>query len=113
MGLLDASVSKEERAAIEAVLQRFAEADGIEWHALRTRQSGSRRFIAVHLLVPGRWNVKKGHDLCERVERELRATAPKTTVMTHLEPLEDDISHRDKGLDRDSDVPPEGQGEIA
>ncbi len=113
MGLLDASVSKEERAAIEAVLQRFAEADGIEWHALRTRQSGSRRFIAVHLLVPGRWNVKKGHDLCERVERELRATAPKTTVMTHLEPLEDDISHRDKGLDRDSDAPPEGQGEIA
>jgi cation diffusion facilitator family transporter len=107
MGLLDASVDDDDRAAIEAVLQRFAEAEGIEWHALRTRQSGSRRFIAVHLLVPGKWNVKKGHDLCERVERELRTTAPKTTVMTHLEPIEDDISQHDKGLDRDSDAPPE------
>lgn len=106
MGLLDASVSKDERAAIEAVLLGLAETEGIEWHALRTRQSGSRRFITVHLLVPGKWNVKKGHDLCERVERELRATGPKTTVMTHLEPLEDDISHHDTGLDRNSDPPP-------
>jgi cation diffusion facilitator family transporter len=111
MGLLDASVSKEERAAIEAVLHGFA-AEGIEWHALRTRQSGSRRFITVHILVPGKWNVKKGHDLCERVERELRATGPKTTVMTHLEPIEDDISQHDKGLDRDSDPPPEDRGAI-
>lgn len=110
MGLLDASVAKEERAEIEAVLRRFAEAEGIEWHALRTRQAGSRRFIAVHILVPGKWNVKKGHDLCERIERDLRAIAPKTTVLTHLEPLEDDISQHDKGLDRDSDAPPEDRG---
>ena len=106
MGLLDAGVSKDDRAVIEAVLQRFREAEGIEWHALRTRQSGSRRFISVHLLVPGRWTVQSGHDLCERIERELRAIVPKTTVMTHLEPIEDDISQHDIGLDRDSDVPP-------
>lgn len=105
MGLLDASVGKEERATIEAVLQGLTDAEGMAWHALRTRQSGSRRFITVHLLVPGQWTVQKGHDLCERVERELRAIAPKTTVMTHLEPIEDEISLHDRGLDRDSDVP--------
>lgn len=105
MGLLDASVGKEERATIEAVLQGLTDAEGMAWHALRTRQSGSRRFITVHLLVPGRWTVQRGHDLCERVERELRAIAPKTTVMTHLEPIEDEVSQHDRGLDRDSDLP--------
>jgi len=111
MGLLDSSVSKDDRAGFEAILQRYRDDEGIEWHALRTRQSGSRRFVTVHLLVPGSWTVQRGHDLCERVERDLRGTSPKTTVFTHLEPIEDDISFHDQGLDRDSDVPPSAANE--
>jgi divalent metal cation (Fe/Co/Zn/Cd) transporter len=56
LGLLDRAVSPQQRAAIGAVLARY-EAEGIEFHALRTRQAGGRSFVSVHVLVPGVWSV--------------------------------------------------------
>lgn len=100
-GLLDAAVPSSERAQIEAVLDQCVREQGIDWHALRTRQSGARRFVDVHVLVPGAWSVTRGHALCDRLERDIAAIAPQTTVFTHLEPLEDAISFADQGLDRD------------
>ncbi len=97
MGLLDTSVSPEDRAAIVAVLDRY-QAEGARWHALRTRLAGPRRFVSVHVLVPGDWTVKRGHDLLERLESDIRATSPMTTVITHLEPLEDEAAYTDLSL---------------
>jgi cation diffusion facilitator family transporter len=102
MGLLDRAIPEAERAHIEATLERFR-AEGATWHALRTRQAGSRRFVTVHILVPGDWTVTRGHDLLERIEREIRHLSPKTMVMTHLEPIEDPRAHDDQDLDRESD----------
>ncbi len=105
-GLLDVAVSAKDRAALEEILNRYRH-DGANWHALKTRQAGMRRFITVHVLVPGAWTIERGHDLCERLEAEMRATHPRTTVFTHLEPLEDPRAHGDQGLDRpDVDVAP-------
>jgi cation diffusion facilitator family transporter len=104
-GLLDRAVSPGQRAALAAVLTRYRDAHGIEWHALRTREAGARSFVDVHVLVPGAWTVQRGHDLCEAIERELRETGPKTTVLVHLEPLEDQRSFVDQGLDRHDDPP--------
>ena len=87
-----------------AVLDRFARSHGAQWHALRTRQAAARRFVSVHVLVPGAWTVQQGHDLCEAIEVELAAVRPPTTVFTHLEPLEDPASFADQALDR---LPPE------
>ncbi len=97
-GLLDAALPSDEISQIRQVLAGF-ERDGIAFHALRTRSSGSRRFVSVHVLVPGAWTVQAGHDLLERVERALRETAPKTTVITHLEPREDPCSYDDQSID--------------
>ncbi len=44
----------------------------IEFHSLRTRQAGPRRFISMHVLVPGDWTVQHGHDVLETIEREIR-----------------------------------------
>ena len=75
--------------------------DEIEFHSLRTRQSGPRRFISMHVLVPGDWTVQHGHDVLENIEREIRASFDTpTTVFTHLEPLEDPVSMEDIGIDR-------------
>jgi cation diffusion facilitator family transporter len=98
-GLLDHAVSAEERAKIEAILEEYRGA-GIGWHALRTRIAGARVFVTVHVLVPGEWSVQKGHDLCERIEARIRGLFPIVTVMTHLEPVEDEVSYRDQELDR-------------
>ncbi len=98
-GLLDVSLPREERERIEGVLAGFR-GDGLDFHALRTRQAGTRTFVSVHVLVPGDWSVQRGHDLVERVESAIRELAPKTTVLTHVEPIEDPCSYEDVGLDR-------------
>ena len=85
--------------AIREVLAQF-ERDGVRFHALRTRQAGSRRFVSVHVLVPGAWTVQRGHDLVEQVEGSLCSRLPGASVFTHLEPAEDPRSFADTTLDR-------------
>lgn len=99
LGLLDRALPAEGRDAIRVVLMRY-EQQGVEFHALRTRQAAGRSFASVHVLVPGIWSVQRGHDLVEEIERDIRAAVPGTSVITHLEPREDPKSLDDAGLDR-------------
>ncbi len=98
-GLMDHALDPAEQAEIQAVLDAYRE-DGVEFHAVRTRQAGRRAFVSLHLLVPGAWTVQQGHDLAELVERDLRERLPYATVFTHVEPKEDAASFDDVGLDR-------------
>jgi cation diffusion facilitator family transporter len=98
--LLDRALPAPEREQIAEVLARYEREYGIEWHALQTRQAGRRRFISLHVLVPGHWTVHRGHQLLEVVEQELRAQWPVVTVFTHLESLDDPSSWEDTTLDR-------------
>src|SRR4051794_17102233 len=98
-GLMDRALEEPDLAEIQAALAEF-ERDGVRFHALRTRQAGSRRFISLHVLVPGAWSVQRGHDLVERVEDSLRERLPGASVFTHLEPAEDPRSFADTALDR-------------
>ncbi len=97
-GLMDRAVAPAERAEIDAVLDRFA-ADGVQFHAVRTRQAGSRAFVSLHVLVPGAWTVQRGHDLAEEIEAAVLERLPYATVFTHLEPAEDPRSFKDVSLD--------------
>ena len=98
-GLMDAALTTDQQSALAAVMETHRR-QGIDFHALWTRQAGSRVFISVHVLVPGRWTVKQGHDLVERIEAEMRAALPHAHVLTHLEPIEDPLSQADQTLDR-------------
>jgi cation diffusion facilitator family transporter len=98
-GLMDTALPAEEQIAIQQVLEPYQQ-NGIEFHALRTRQSGARRFTSIHVLVPGNWSVQRGHELVEQIEAEIRATLTNVTVFTHLEPLDDPVSWEDVSLDR-------------
>jgi cation diffusion facilitator family transporter len=99
LGLMDTALPAEELLAVRAALNSHLN-DGVQYHALRTRQAGARRFVSVHVLVPGAWTVRQGHDLLEGVEARIRATVPNVTVTTHLEPLDDPSSWEDEHLDR-------------
>lgn len=98
-GLMDVSIPTEDIEAIEAVLDRYR-SQGLDFHALRTRQAGSRAFVSLHVLVPGAWTVQKGHDWSERIEADIRQAVPYAHLTTHLEPLEDPLSMADQELDR-------------
>ena len=99
LGLMDTALPPGEREAVKRVLNKHA-ADGVQFHALRTRQSASRRFVSVHVLVPGAWTVHDGHQLLERIEADIRSALPNASVLTHLESLDDPTSWDDEELDR-------------
>jgi cation diffusion facilitator family transporter len=99
-GLMDSALPEADEQRVQAVLDRHA-TDGVQFHALRTRQAGARRFVSVHVLVPGQWTVQRGHHLLERIEADVREALPGVTVFTHLESLDDPASWDDVALDRD------------
>lgn len=98
-GLMDVSLPENELRAIEAVLERYRK-QGLDFHALRTRQAGARAFVTLHVLVPGTWTMQQAHDWSERVEVDLCKAVPNIHVTAHLEPMEDPRAHADQGLDR-------------
>ncbi|HEX5691919.1 MAG TPA: cation diffusion facilitator family transporter [Roseiflexaceae bacterium] len=99
LGLMDTALPEQQRNEIRMALARY-EAQGITFHAIRTRQAAARSFISMHVLVPGDWTVQRGHELLESIEAEIRTIIPNTTVDTHLEPLNDPTSWADTQLDR-------------
>lgn len=96
-GLLDRSLPDDEQQRLEALLAEF-ESEEIRFHALRTRVAGSRRFVTFHVLVPGHWSVRRGHELCEQLEHRVATTLTRTDVVTHLEPIEDPRAWDDQGF---------------
>lgn len=93
-GLMDASLPADEQKQIESVMTSYRQR-GVEFHALRTRQSAARRFVSVHVLVPGEWTVHDAHHVAEDFEGDIRKLLPETIIYTHLEPSEDEISMHD------------------
>lgn len=98
-GLLDTALPAVEGEAVNRVVAKYRGL-GVEFHAIRSRQAGSRRFVSMHVLVPGAWTVLQGHQLLEDLEREIRGALPNCSVLTHLEPIDDPCSFDDIDLDR-------------
>ena len=95
-GLMDHALPAEKLEKIERLLASYRE-KGLEFHAVRTRQAGSRAFVTLHVLVPGHWTVWKGHDWAGRIEADIRKTLEYADVTTHLEPIGDPIETEDPG----------------
>ncbi len=101
LGLLDTAIPQKERDQINHILEAYRK-QNMEFHSLMTRQSGQRKFISFHLLVPREWTIQQGHNLVEKVENDIRNLFPGTltTVLIHIEPFEDPASMLDIDLDR-------------
>jgi cation diffusion facilitator family transporter len=91
-GLMDAALIPNEQKKIIDILEQFVSLNGIAYHALRTRYAGARRFMSVHILVPGSWTVQQGHDLAELIEQRITDIFDNIDIDTHLEPIEDPVS---------------------
>jgi cation diffusion facilitator family transporter len=100
LGLMDTALPMEEIEMLKKTLAPHMR-NGVQYHALRSRQSGARRFVSMHILVPDEWTVRRGHHLLERIEADIRNALPGITVFTHLEPLGDPASFEDTALDRE------------
>lgn len=112
LGLMDASLPAGELEAVTRALDSHLW-EGVQFHALRTRQSGARRFVSFHVLVPGMWTVHRGHELLEDIEARIREAVPNVTVFTHLESLDDPASWDDQHLDRPGSDGPGRGGDVS
>jgi cation diffusion facilitator family transporter len=104
LGLMDTALPIEDQSKLQKALEPYVQT-GVQYHALRTRQSGARQFVSLHVLVPGLWTVQRGHRLLESIEADIRHALPSVTVFTHLESLIDPASWDDTSLDR-TETPP-------
>lgn len=99
-GLMDAAIPDNELNKVTEYLD-LLKGNNINYHSLMTRQAGQRFFVSLHLLVPGSWTVKQGHDFADQIEETIENMFEEpVTVTTHLEPVEDPASMRDIGIDR-------------
>lgn len=99
-GLMDVTIPDEDMIKITLYLDSLKTRQ-IEYHSLMTRTAGQRKFVFFHLLVPGNWTVKQGHDFADEIEEHIiNMFNQPVTVDTHLEPVEDPASMNDIGLDR-------------
>lgn len=99
-GLLDAAISRGDQGEVTKLFGEYSRRYGVTFHALRTRQAGTRRFISFHILVPDAWSVARAHQLSEEIEARIRSLVPNASIFTHIEPISDPVSYEDQGLDR-------------
>jgi len=101
LGLLDTAIPAAEVDKINQVLEKYKQ-QKIEFHSLMTRQAGQRKFISLHIIMPGTWNIFQGHKIAEKLENDIRMLFPdsRTNVLTHLEPIEGPASMLDISIDR-------------
>ena len=88
LGLMDTTIPAADQLKVAGILDAHV-ANGLQYHDLRTRQAAAQQFISVHILVPGKWSVQRGHDLLEKIESEIHEALPRALITTHLEPVED------------------------
>ena len=99
-GLLDVAIPPAEISSVKSILDSYKE-QGVGYHALRSRQAAARKFMVVHLLVPGNWTVRKSHSLAEQFENRVGETITNANIVTHIEPIEDPLSMKDANIDRE------------
>jgi len=89
---------------------------GTDFHHLRTRRAGRRRFADFHLLVDGAVSVRSAHDLAHRIEAKMIEAMPDLEVTIHVEPIDERSSWESQQLERLGEVPvpaelPQASGE--
>jgi len=82
--LMDREWPEEERQQFLDAAARFEELRGL--HDLRTRKSGTLRFVQFHVWVPADWTVQEAHDRLDHAEEQLQQVFPDLEILIHVDP---------------------------
>jgi len=84
-GLMDTSLTEAEENAIRSrVLEHGSQMAG--YHKLRTRKSGSQRYVDLHVVMPRNVSIAEAHSFCDHLERDLESMLQRVDVTIHVEP---------------------------
>jgi len=88
-GLLDETLPSSQQAVIEECLRKHSrEVSG--FHALRTRRAGNKSYIDLHLVMAKDIRLEQAHQICDRIEFEIRSTLHEASVTIHAEPCDNE-----------------------
>ncbi len=96
-GLMDHALPEDEQARVRSIIESHL-GEGMDYHALRTRRAGARRFADFHLLVPGAFSVQRAHSLAVQIEQAIQRALPEIEVAIHIEPIEERAAWEDSAL---------------
>ena len=82
--VIDSHIDPEELSLIQSILDE--EPELISYHKLRTRHSGERHFVELHIVVPRIWTVVQAHDLADRVEKRIESDLAPCICTIHVDP---------------------------
>jgi len=82
--LMDRELPDEDRERIKAVALAHPEVANL--HDLRTRSSGVRAFIQLHLEMKGSLSLNRAHEISDEVEAEILRAFPNAEVIIHEDP---------------------------
>ena len=85
--LLDTPLPEKEISIIEKNINKHLK-PGMSYHMLRSRKAGPKRYVDLHLEVPGDITVNESHELCDIIEHEIEHELENTEVYIHIEPCE-------------------------
>ena len=60
------------------------------YHKLRHRHNGRYHWVDFHIVVPSRWDVKRGHEVASAIEYEIEKALSIGNATAHIEPCLDD-----------------------
>jgi len=82
--LLDESLETEEVRQIRTIIDKYC-SDTVKYHDLRTRRAGHYRYVDFHLNLEANLTVKTAHDICDRIESDIKQSLVNTEVTIHVE----------------------------
>ena len=88
-GLVDVSLPTAEEAMIMSCIEEYS-GQVVGFHALRTRKTGSRRHIDLHLVMPRNASLEESHRVCDCLERDVEKGLRNTNVVIHCEPCNEE-----------------------
>lgn len=86
--LMDRRLGPEVDEAVARVVGGFRDKGVTGFHDLRTRRSGSMKFIDLHLEITPDQSFVRAHDLTERVIRAIEREIPRSRVQIHTDPAD-------------------------
>ncbi|MBP2651380.1 MAG: cation diffusion facilitator family transporter [Firmicutes bacterium] len=85
--LTDSALAEEEQAIIRDIIENHS---GIkDYHNLRTRRSGSKRLVDVHIILEADLPLRQAHDICDEIETLIETRLAPCDVVIHSEPFGD------------------------
>jgi cation diffusion facilitator family transporter len=87
-GLVDARLSPEQEAVIRDCLEAYA-TQVAGFHKLRTRRAGSHYHVDLHLVFDRKISLARAHEICDRVEADIKSRLPGSSVIIHPEPCDE------------------------